>query len=125
MDELEEIHLPVARREVDAAIVVDAAGLAGDRLELAIEVEGVFLQLRDVGVRVERRDAARGVPGRARGQLVLLDQDDIGPADLGEMVQTEQPTTPPPITTTRAELFMVEGFLQAGRSAGPEVPNRS
>ena len=50
MDEPQEVHLAVAGREIDAAIVVDAAGLAGDRLELAIEVERVFLQPRDVGV---------------------------------------------------------------------------
>ena len=45
------------------------------------------LQLGDVGVAVERVHAAGGVPGRARGELGALDQHDVGPAGLGEMIE--------------------------------------
>jgi hypothetical protein len=67
--------------------MVNAAGLVGDALQLAIEIEGVFLQLRDVGVRIQRGDAARRMPGGARGQLVLVEQHQVRPADLRQMIQ--------------------------------------
>ena len=46
-------------------------------LDLLVELDRVFLQLGDVGVAVERVHAAGGVPGRAGGQLVALDQHDV------------------------------------------------
>ena len=63
-----------------------AAGDAGDRLDLLVEIDGVLLQLGDVGIAVERVHAARGVPGRAGGQFRALDQDDVLPAALGQMI---------------------------------------
>ena len=46
-----------------------------------------FCSRETLASRVERRDAAGRVPGGARGQLVLLDQHDVGPADLREMIE--------------------------------------
>src|SRR5580704_17664435 len=66
---------------------VDAAVPAGALLDLPVQPDGVLLQLRDIGVTVERVHAARGVPGRAGGELLALDEYDIGPAQLGEVEQ--------------------------------------
>src|SRR3546814_19783871 len=66
---------------------VDAAGLAGDRLDLLVEVDGVSLQLGDVGIAVEGVHAARGVPGRPGGELAALQQHDVAPAGLGPMIE--------------------------------------
>src|SRR3546814_13931002 len=66
---------------------VDAAGLAGDRLDLLVEVDGVSLQLGDVGIAVEGVHAARGVPGRPGGELAALPQHDVAPAGLGQMIE--------------------------------------
>ena len=72
--------------EIEAAGDVHAARDAGDRLDLLVEVDRVLLQLGDVGVAVQRVHAARGVPGRAGGQLGALDQHDVLPAALGQMI---------------------------------------
>src|SRR6202030_2678770 len=66
---------------------MDAAGLAGDLLDLLVEIDGVLLQLRDVGVAVDRVHAAGGMPGRARGQLVALDEHDVAPAGFRQVVE--------------------------------------
>src|SRR5215472_14707176 len=63
------------------------ARLAGHALDLPIEVDGVLLQTRDVGLAIEGVHAAGGVPGRPGGELALLDEQHVGPADLGEMVE--------------------------------------
>ena len=73
--------------EHQAADQMDAAGLAGDRLDLLVQPDGVVLQLGDVGVAVEGVHAAGGVPGRPRGQLVALQQHDVAPAGLGQVVE--------------------------------------
>ena len=61
----------------DAAGEMHAAGLAGDLLDLLVELDGVLLQLGDVGVAVDGVHAAGGMPGRAGGQFRALDQHDI------------------------------------------------
>ena len=66
---------------------VDAALLTGLGLDLAVQVDGVLLQAGDVGVAVEGVHAAGGVPRRTGGQLLALEQDDVGPACLGEVVE--------------------------------------
>ena len=73
--------------ELQPAGQVQAAGLAGDRLDLLVEADGIGLQLGDVGVAVQRVEAARRMPGRARGQLAPLDQHHVAPAGLGEMIE--------------------------------------
>ncbi len=72
--------------EVEAAGDVHAAGDAGDRLDLLVEVDRVLLQLGDVGVAVQRVHAAGGVPGRAGGELGALDQHEVVPAALGQVI---------------------------------------
>ena len=64
--EPQEVHPLRAAGQHHAAGQVQAAGLAGQLLELAVERDGVGLQLGDVGVAVQRVEPARRVPGRAR-----------------------------------------------------------
>ena len=55
--------------QYDAAGQVDAAGLAGDFLDLPVQLDRVALERGDVGIAVQRVHAAGGMPGRAAGQL--------------------------------------------------------
>ena len=72
---------------VDAAGHVQADVLAGLGLDLAVELDGVVLQRRDVGIGVERMETGRRVPGRTGGQFGALDQRHIAPAELRQMVE--------------------------------------
>ena len=71
----------------DAAREMHAAALAGDRLDLLVELDRVLLELRHIGVAVDRVHAARGVPGGARRELGALDQHHVAPARLREVVE--------------------------------------
>ena len=83
-----EVVEPVLRiGEHQAAGEVDAAGLPGDFLDLLVDLEGVVLELGDVGVGVERVHAPRRMPGGAGGELGALQQDDVLPAVPGEVVE--------------------------------------
>ena len=66
---------------------VDRAVLPGAGLDRAVQLDRVLLQLGDVGVAVEGVHAAGRVPRRAGRQLLALDEHDVGPAGLGEVVQ--------------------------------------
>ena len=70
-----------------AAGHVDAAVLAGDPLDLGVQLGGVALQAGHDGVAVESVHAACAVPGRPRGELGALHQHHVGPAGLGEVVE--------------------------------------
>ena len=84
---LQPVH-PLGRTgQHDAAGNVHAARLPGDLLELLVEVDRVLLQLGDVGIAVHGVHAARGMPGRARCQLVALDQQHVLPTRLGQVIQ--------------------------------------
>jgi hypothetical protein len=56
-------------------------------LDLLVQRDRVLLELGDVGVAVERVHAARRVPSGTGGVLGTLEEHDIGPAQLGEVVQ--------------------------------------
>src|SRR4029077_2138034 len=81
------VHALGRSSEHQSAGNVDAAGLAGDLLDLLVEIDGVLLQLRNVGVAVDGVHATRGVASGAGGEPVALDQHDIVPTCLGEMVE--------------------------------------
>ena len=83
----QEVHALGAVGEHDAAGQMQRAGLAGNLLQLLVELDGVGLQLGDVGIAVQRVEATGRMPGRAGGQLRALDQHDIGPAGAGEVEQ--------------------------------------
>ena len=78
---------PWVGREHQTAVGVQTARLPRERLDLAVQVDGVFLQARDVRFAVEGVHAAGGVPGRAGGELALLQQQHVAPADLGQVVE--------------------------------------
>ncbi len=90
----QEVEALLGGGDGDAAHVVQAAGLAGQRLELPVEGDRVALQRGHVGVRIEGVEAARGVPGRARGELGALDEDHVAPARAGEVVEHAAPDHP-------------------------------
>ena len=83
----QEVHALRRGGDGDPAHVVQPAGLLGDRLQFVVQAYGVALQRRHVGIRVEGVEAAGCVPGRSRGQLGTLDEDHVGPAQLGQVVQ--------------------------------------
>ena len=70
-----------------AAGHVDAAVLAGDPLDLGVQLGGVALQAGHVGIAVEGVHAARAVPGGAGGELGALHQHHVVPTRLGEVVE--------------------------------------
>ncbi|CAB4958902.1 unannotated protein [freshwater metagenome] len=73
---LDEAHLP------------QAGGEAGLGLEPGVEVAGVLPQPRaGFRRRAECDHQSRGVPRGARGELVALEQHDVGPACLREVVK--------------------------------------
>ena len=83
----EIVHAFLVGGEVKATDAMDAAGLAGFALQLVVEPHGIGLQRRHVGVAVDRMHATRGMPGRAGGQFGPLDQRDVVPAQLGQVVE--------------------------------------
>ena len=70
---------------------VQAAVLPRDLLDLAIKLDGVFLQAGDVRVAVQGVERAGSVPGRSGRQLPPFEQDYIGPPSLREVVQHAAP----------------------------------
>lgn len=72
--------------EIERARLEDAAALAGLGLQLLVERHCVMLQAADVGRVMQAMDVGGGVPGRAGGELVAFQEDDIGPAMLGQMI---------------------------------------
>ena len=90
---------------VHALLVVGEADRAGDVIvdriadlvaQLRIELGGMALRLDDVPRGGEVRDIAGRVPGRAGGQLVHLQQQAVGPAHLGQMIERAAPDSPAP-----------------------------
>ena len=90
---------------VHARLVVGEADRAGDVIvdriadlvaQRRIELGRVALQLDDVPRGGEVGDIARRVPGRAGAELVHLQQQAVGPAHLGQMIQRAAPDSPAP-----------------------------
>ena len=52
-----------------------------------VERNGIFVNLPDRIAEVEQRQQARRMPGRARGQFLALDENAIGPAFPGEVIE--------------------------------------
>jgi hypothetical protein len=66
---------------------MQARRLLGELLDLAVQIDRVLLQLRDVWIAVDRVHAPGRVPGRAGGQLIALEQQRIGAAELPQVVE--------------------------------------
>ena len=74
-------------RQPDIGDVREADIHAGFFLQLAIEAHGIAVQLADGIAHVEQRQQAGGVPGGAGSQFATLDQDAVGPALAGQMIE--------------------------------------
>ena len=89
--------------DLDEADGLEAGRLAGLGLEPAVEVARVLAHLgRGLRRRAERDHQPGGVPRGAGGEPVALEQHDVLPAHVGQVVGDRAPMMPPPITTTRA-----------------------
>jgi hypothetical protein len=78
---------PLARlRHAQVADHRESGVEAGLRLQRLVELHAVVVDVADRVAYVEERQEARRVPGGASGQLVALEQHDVAPAGLGQMV---------------------------------------
>ena len=87
MLDLELVEALGRRGQIDATDRMNAAGLAGLGFDLGELGNGVVMDLRHGGQSVQHMIAGGGVPGRAGGQFRAFQQHDIGPAELGQVVE--------------------------------------
>ena len=87
LHDLEQFHAFRGRCQEDTASESKSRLLAGDFLNLLIEINGVGLQFCHLRVTIESVAAPRRVPGGSRRQLRSFDQDHIMPAGLGQVVE--------------------------------------
>ena len=80
MRHLQPVEPVLVRHQHDTAGDMAAGRLAGKRLDLLVKLDGVFLQLGDVGIAIERVEATGRMPGSTGGEFVTLDQRHVAPA---------------------------------------------
>jgi hypothetical protein len=90
------VHPVAGAGEADVRDLPEPDILTGLGLQALVEPDRVFVQLADRVGHVEQRQQAGGVPGRSGGQLLALDQDDVRPAFLHEMIQRAHADHPAP-----------------------------
>jgi hypothetical protein len=83
----EEVHPGLVAGEHQAAGQVDRAVLARLLLDRLVQLDRVLLEPRDVRVAVEGVHAPGRVPRGARRELPPLEEEDVGPAGLRQVVQ--------------------------------------
>ena len=88
---VEPVDLVPIGRKPDGAAAVPARGLAGLRLQPLVEPGAVKMHLGHVEAADEMRNQPGRVPGRAGCKLAFLDQDQIRPPLLGEVVEESDP----------------------------------
>ena len=81
------IEAILAGRDADVRHVRKPDVQPGFGFEARVQRDRILVQLAHRIAEVEQRQQAGGVPGRARRQFLALDQRDIGPAELCQMVQ--------------------------------------
>ncbi len=82
------LHLRLGIGQPDATIaVVIAHRIFWIVAQFLVERDGMALEAHHGLVRAKVGYLGGGMPCRARGQLVALDQDDVAPAFLGEMIE--------------------------------------
>ena len=84
---LDKPILPVGKYTGDFLFVVEAAGHAGDLLQLLVKTDGIALQGSHICIAIERMKTTSGMPSGARGKLRALNKHDIGPAEFGKMIE--------------------------------------
>ena len=75
------------RRDQQGPVLLEARAVAGAPLELAEQVLRVAREQAHVVRRPELAHQPRGMPGRAGGERLALEQDHVGPAALREVVE--------------------------------------
>ena len=83
---LDLLHARLRRGQADAAELVPAGILAGLTAQRGVQLDGVHHHPRQRHRRAQLAHQAGGVPGRAVGQIELLDEHDVLHAELGEVV---------------------------------------
>ena len=83
----EPVHIPLGEGEADAAAAMPTDSLTGQLLQFPVQGDAVFVNLGEVVVAHQVGALTGRVPGRARRQLALLDQQDIAASLCREMVQ--------------------------------------
>ena len=76
----------LGQRHRDRADLPHAGADAGLGLQLDVEVGRIFRQPRHVLRAAQLADQAGRMPGGAAGQLLALEQHDVGPAELGQVI---------------------------------------
>ena len=87
MRQLEPLHALRRAGQQVAARHMQPRRLARCGLDLRVEIDGVFLQPGDMRVAIDGVHAAGGMPARPAGEFVALDQHDILPAALRQVIQ--------------------------------------
>ena len=83
----EPVHLVFGVGKTERTAAMPGDGLAGLGFERArIEADIVIDASAEPEARCRMGDLAGGVPGGARGQLGLLQQHDVPPAFMGEVI---------------------------------------
>ena len=82
----EPVQVALGEGEAEAAAAMPTDGLTGQSLQSAVQGDAVFVNLGEVVVADKVGALTRGVPGRARRQLALLDQQEIAATLCREMV---------------------------------------
>ena len=78
--------------DLDEPDRIESGGLAGLRFQAAIEIAGVFPQLgRRLGGGAESDDQPGRVPRRARGEPIALQQHDVLPAHVRQVIGDRRP----------------------------------
>ena len=87
VDVTEPVHLVLVARQANRSAAVPARVHAGLFFNVLVELDRVVVNLGHVEVADEVRDETGGMPCGARGQLVLFDEDGLGPALVGEEIE--------------------------------------
>ncbi len=84
---LEELQPIGCLGDVEAATLFPAGRQARLAFQRCIELDAIAAHAGGVACRAELTDQARSVPGRAAGELALLEQYDVRDAELRQMVR--------------------------------------
>ncbi len=83
LQQLQPLRCPC---DVETAALLPSGRKPGFLLKRRVELDTVAAHPRRVARRAKLADQARGVPGRAAGQLALLEQHDVAAAELGQVI---------------------------------------
>ena len=83
---IEFLETRVGLGDADRAVLLEARRLPGLGFERSIELRGVLGELGQVTRGAQLADEARRVPSGSAGELLALEQDDVGDTDLRQMI---------------------------------------